>query len=86
MSGRNSHSRGDGNITAVKDGSPAVERVRIKRNVVSAAIDMSIFGRDTCIQEDTYYRFSRRDPWRIPEGPKRAPGRYDVPVSKGAPA
>ena len=24
---------------------------------------------------NTYYRFSLRLPWRIPEGPKRAPGR-----------
>jgi len=35
--------------------------------------------------EEAYYRLRRREPWRMPEGPKRAPGRYDVPVSKGAP-
>jgi len=32
------------------------------------------------------YRFKRRLPWRIPLGPNLAPGRYEVPVSKGAPA
>ncbi len=33
----------------------------------------------------TYYRLRRREPCLIPLGPKRAPGLYEVPVSKGAP-
>jgi len=33
----------------------------------------------------TYYKLRRREPCRIPDGPNRAPGRYEVPVSNGAP-
>lgn len=33
----------------------------------------------------TYYKLRRREPCLIPLGPKRAPGRYEVPVSNGAP-
>ena len=77
---------GHGDVSAIEHGGPAIEGIRVKGYIVAATDPQSAqLAESELGKAISYYRFSRREPCLMPEGPNRAPGRYDVPVSKGAP-